>query len=409
MSPQDVLGLVGVEEVFDSVRSELHDVSCAIGVSDEVRLNAQVLIAVGWVRPQDVYHKLLLSCGHLVNDLQWSLNSINLVKCVQCASNASMQADDSIINNSCKREPIKEIVDLVEDRVWVVWIFSESAAALLSESESIVDPLVLVVSSQEMDLVWELDLQGHQQADGLQRVSTSVNIVTQEQVVITLDISAVIWDSPQVEEPHQILVLSMDVSEHLDRGINSEHHWLVHEDPLALIGQGDDKLPSEGEEAISIVLSRPLSWLEQMGKEQVVDPITLLLSSSSSTVRPRLLVLGVLGECLELCKSLAWSGLILDLVHPDLVVLSGQTLHGWGPLSIMALSGTSCSCLILPPVDGSKALLKLAHERWHILEKGKQVKLHDGVRWDVWCLILKASMHVDVGIDRPDCVSESLK
>ena len=254
MSPQDVLGLVGVKEVFDSVRSELHDVSCAIGVSDEVRLNAQVLIAVGWVRPQDVYHKLLLSCGDLVNDLQWSLNSINLVKCVQCASNASMQADDSIINNSCKREPIKEIVDLVEDRVWVVWIFSKPTAALLSESESIVDPLVLVVSSQQMDLVWELDLQGHQQADGLQRVSTSVNIVTQEQVVITLDISAVIWDSPQVEEPHQILVLSMDVSEHLDRGINSEHHWLVHEDPLALIGQGDDKLPSEGEEAISIVL-----------------------------------------------------------------------------------------------------------------------------------------------------------
>ena len=146
-----------------------------------------------------------------------------------------------------------------------------------------------------------------------------------------------------------------------------------------------------------------------MGKEQIVDSITLLLSSSSSTVRPRLLVLRVLGECLELCKSLAWSGLILDLVHPDLVVLSSQTLHGWGPLSIMALSGTSCSCLILPPVDGSKALLKLAHERWHILEKCKQVKLHDGVRWDVWCLIFEASMHVDVGIDRPDRMSESLK
>ena len=46
MGPQDKATAVGLQEVFDAVGSELHDVASPVRVSDEVRLDAQVLVAV---------------------------------------------------------------------------------------------------------------------------------------------------------------------------------------------------------------------------------------------------------------------------------------------------------------------------------------------------------------------------
>ena len=46
---QDKAAPVGIEEVLDSIWAELYNVSCAIGVADEVGLNAQVLVTVSWI------------------------------------------------------------------------------------------------------------------------------------------------------------------------------------------------------------------------------------------------------------------------------------------------------------------------------------------------------------------------
>ena len=51
---QDELASVCIKEVLDTIRAEFDDVSRAIGVSDEVRLDAQILIAISGVRPEDV-------------------------------------------------------------------------------------------------------------------------------------------------------------------------------------------------------------------------------------------------------------------------------------------------------------------------------------------------------------------
>lgn len=60
VSSQNKLASVCVEEVLDTVRAKFDDVSCAVGVTNEVWLDSQVLITVGRVRPKDVDNKLLL-------------------------------------------------------------------------------------------------------------------------------------------------------------------------------------------------------------------------------------------------------------------------------------------------------------------------------------------------------------
>ena len=102
-----------------------------------------------------------------MNDLERSSDLFNLLKADKSASDTAMEADDSLFDNSGKREPVEELIDLIEDRVMLRRVLTESVAALFSEAECIIDPLVLVVSSQEMNLFWESDLQRHEQADSL--------------------------------------------------------------------------------------------------------------------------------------------------------------------------------------------------------------------------------------------------
>ena len=51
MRPQNELALVVFQELTHSVRSELHNVACAIGISYKVRLNSQFLVVISRVAP----------------------------------------------------------------------------------------------------------------------------------------------------------------------------------------------------------------------------------------------------------------------------------------------------------------------------------------------------------------------
>jgi hypothetical protein len=55
MCTQNVLCFVVIKELLDSVRAKLHDVSCAVGVSNEIGLDAQLCIIISRVAPKDVY------------------------------------------------------------------------------------------------------------------------------------------------------------------------------------------------------------------------------------------------------------------------------------------------------------------------------------------------------------------
>jgi len=104
-----------LKEEFDTVRSELHDVARTVRVSDEVWLNSKFLITVSRVRPQNVNYKLLLQRRDLVNNLKWSLNSLNLVQTHKSAANSTVQAHDLVFNDGGKGQPIEHVIDLTED------------------------------------------------------------------------------------------------------------------------------------------------------------------------------------------------------------------------------------------------------------------------------------------------------
>jgi len=59
-------------------------------------------------------------------------------------------------------------------------------------------------------------------------VTATINVVPQEQVVITFDVACLrAWRSPQIKEPHQVLVLAMNIPEYLDGSINPQQHRLL--------------------------------------------------------------------------------------------------------------------------------------------------------------------------------------
>lgn len=115
MSSQDVAASVCLEEVLDSIGAELDNVTRTVGISDEVGLDTQVLIAICRIRPKDINHKLLFRGRNFVNNFKRSLNLFNLVETQQCAANASVQAHNSVVDDSSQGEPIKQVVDFVEN------------------------------------------------------------------------------------------------------------------------------------------------------------------------------------------------------------------------------------------------------------------------------------------------------
>ena len=80
----------------------------------------------------------------------------------------------------------------------------------------------------------------------------SVDVVSEEQIIIRLDITILIRRPPKIKESHQILVLAVDISEHLDGCIYPGHHWLRLQDLLSLFREGQDVFSSEGEVGLTV-------------------------------------------------------------------------------------------------------------------------------------------------------------
>lgn len=123
-----------------------------------------------------------------------------------------------------------------------------------------------MISSQQVDVVWVSDLESHQEANGLERVVSSINKVAKEQVIVGLNVASLVRRAPQIEEAHQILVLAVDIAENFHWCINLENHGLSLDDLLRLIGKCQDVLPPEREVRLAINGRGPL-----LGSQQVVQ------------------------------------------------------------------------------------------------------------------------------------------
>lgn len=83
--------------------------------------------------------------------------------------------------------------------------------ALVVESIDTVDGGALVVTSEDEEVFGVLDLVGEEQADGLKRLLTSVDVITEEEVV------GLGREATVLEESEEIVVLSVDITTDLKR------------------------------------------------------------------------------------------------------------------------------------------------------------------------------------------------
>ena len=103
MRSQDHRQIIILQEIANSVRTEFHNITSSIGISDEVRLDANLMIIVSGIRPQNIHHQLLLLSRDLMNDLKRTRNASNLADVSDSRANATMQTDYFILDDSRKR------------------------------------------------------------------------------------------------------------------------------------------------------------------------------------------------------------------------------------------------------------------------------------------------------------------
>ena len=121
----------------------------------------------------------------------------------------------------------------------------------------------LVVSSKDGDSVSKTDLKCDKESHSLNRVVSSIDIVTHEQVVG-------LWRaSSNLEKFSQVMELSVDVSTDCDWSLNWLHIWLVNQDFSGLFTNKANWLDLC---VFQIFLAQYLSWKE-MNAKKMAAPI----------------------------------------------------------------------------------------------------------------------------------------
>ena len=67
-----------------------------------------------------------------------------------------------------------------------------------------------MISSQDEEVFWILDLVGQEQADSLQRLLATIDVVSEEEVVCFW------WEATVLEQSKQIIVLPVNVATNLE-------------------------------------------------------------------------------------------------------------------------------------------------------------------------------------------------
>jgi hypothetical protein len=120
--------VVALEEGVQVVGAKVHDVILLLWVSHVVMLEAVLLLSLVRVTPEKVEHLLVvLGVVSTQFDFEWSLNLFDALDILNGWANTSMAAEYSLLfisNNSCEWHLLECLIDLGEDTIWVIDIFS---------------------------------------------------------------------------------------------------------------------------------------------------------------------------------------------------------------------------------------------------------------------------------------------
>lgn len=234
--------VVALEEGVQVVGSKIDDVVLLLGVTVEVVCESVLLFSLVGVAPKKINHLLLvLRVVTAQLDLKRSWNGLNALDVLNRWSNTSMDTQNLlllVVNDGGQWHLIEGVIEFGKDTIWVVDVLTESLGAFVSQAEVLVDMAILMVASQQNDLLREFELQDEEEADDLKTPLALINVVAQEHVIEGMDVALVDWSLPDIEETHQIDVLTVNVADDFGGWADLlDDNWLGCQDIRHLVDQ----------------------------------------------------------------------------------------------------------------------------------------------------------------------------
>lgn len=148
------------EESPDNVRTE--------DERDTSLIFAPTLSVFLRVRPQEIAQQAR------VWDVGWPVDFADLVETHQLRGQTAVHADDLVVDESCNWQTVEALSEHLPK------LDIEPSLAFVIETIDSVDRSTLVVASKQEEVLWVLDFVGQEQADSLDVVFSTVNVVSQE-------------------------------------------------------------------------------------------------------------------------------------------------------------------------------------------------------------------------------------
>jgi len=200
MRAADQIHIVFLQEAGHNVRAE-----CEGDTTIVLAPSSNILVRVG---PQKVAEKTA------VGDVRWSHNAADLLHGVEIGAQTTVHSEDLLVDDRSDRKAVEAVGECLPQLDVV------APLALVIETIDTVDRRALVVAAQDEEVLRIFDLVCEQQADGLEGLLSSVNIVAQEKIV------GLRWESAIFEETQKIVILSVDVTANLYGRLQLKEDWL---------------------------------------------------------------------------------------------------------------------------------------------------------------------------------------
>lgn len=203
MGTADQVEIVLVKELCNNVLAKSEG-NAAVILSPSIN----VLIRIG---PKKITKK----AG--IGNVRGADDALDLIETGELGGQATVRAEDFLIDDTSAGEAVEAVCESLPQ------LNAETALALVIETVDAVNGRTLVVATENEEVFRILDLVGEQDADRLEGLLATVNVVTKENV-IRLGRKATVF-----EKAKQIVVLSMDVTTNLDGGLKFQKHWLANQ------------------------------------------------------------------------------------------------------------------------------------------------------------------------------------
>ena len=168
-----------------------------------------------------------------MHHFQWSLDILDVFKSIQRSSNSTVKTKNLIFDKSCQRKPIEQSIESHKYRSFLIRLFFQLLSALISESEVYINLTILMISSDEMNLLRIEAFKSKQKTDGLDGMIASINKISKKDIIKILNIlflSILMRSSIECKETHKISKLSMNISKYFQRRLSLKNHRLTNND-----------------------------------------------------------------------------------------------------------------------------------------------------------------------------------